>query len=68
MMERADWLTGWLTDWQVLALKPKIFRYNGLGGTDTSGQLYVGVLAQEVGEHAAERDVPLDALARRIDS
>ena len=33
---------------ELLQLNPKIFRYNGLGGTDRSGKLHVGLLAQDV--------------------
>ena len=31
-----------------MKLRPRIFRYNGLGGTDADGKEYVGLLAQEV--------------------
>ena len=32
----------------VMRLRPKIFRYNGLGGTVANGKMYVGLIAQEV--------------------
>ena len=32
----------------VMAMRPKIFRYNGKGGTTNDGKLYVGLIAQEV--------------------
>ena len=31
-----------------MKLTPRIFRYNGLGGTEDNGRLYVGLMAQEV--------------------
>ena len=38
---------------ELLQLNPKIFRYNGLGGTDRSGKLHVGLLAQDVPDKLA---------------
>lgn len=38
---------------ELMRLKPKVFQYNGLAGTDTSGRLYVGLIAQEVPEALA---------------
>ena len=33
---------------ELMRLRPRVFKYNGLGGTDTSGRHYVGLIAQEV--------------------
>ena len=38
---------------ELLQLNPKIFRYNGLGGTDRSAKLHVGLLAQDVPDKLA---------------
>ena len=38
---------------ELLQLNPKIFRYNGLGGTDRSGKLHVGLIAQDVPDKLA---------------
>ena len=38
---------------QVMQLRPRLFRYNGLAGTKADGVLYVGLIAQEVPEELA---------------
>ena len=38
----------------LFELTPKVFRYNGLGGTDPNGTLYAGLIAQEVPERLAQ--------------
>ena len=38
---------------ELARLTPKIFRYNGLGGTKADGKLWAGLLAQEVPERLA---------------
>ena len=35
---------------ELMQLRPRIFRYNGLAGTEGNGRLYVGIIAQELPE------------------
>ena len=54
---------------EVMQLRPRLFRYNGLAGTKADGALYVGLIAQELPEALAPYCcVKAEVLLRPTDS